>query len=73
MQVGIHERVSLLFIMMIGLIGLIWLMGLIRQIPVLLSMSLCIPHRVSNGLKTFCSVIRRTNKRTTNHVLKTFL
>ena len=38
MQVGIHERVSLLFVMMIGVIGLIWLMGLIPPIPLHLSL-----------------------------------
>ena len=73
MQVGIHERASLLFVMVIGVIGLIRLIGLISPIPFLLSMSLCVPHRESNGLTPFCSVIRRTDERSTYYMFKTFL
>ena len=57
---------------MIGLIGLIRLIDLINPIPVLLLMSLCVPHRVSNGLKTLCGMIGRADKWTAYHVLKTF-
>lgn len=73
MQVGIHERASLLFVMVIGVMGLIGLIGLISPIPPYLLLFFHILLHESNGLNPFGSVIRRTDERSTYYMFKTFL
>lgn len=58
MQVGIHERVSLLFCYDDRTNWAYLAYGSNKPNTIFFLLSLCILHRESNGLKTFCSMIR---------------